>query len=132
VRRVLLDPLGPGGDGNYRTAVFDFRTDSPADAPVLKANADALLVFDGVFLLRPELRGAWELVVFVTVEPEESLRRALERDVELFGSREEAERRYRARYLPGQQHYLDEADPLSRSDFVVANDDPAAPRLIGP
>lgn len=92
---------------------------------------DALLVFDGVFLLRPELRDAWELVVFVAVEPDESLRRALERDVELFDSREEVERRYRTRYLPGQQLYLQEALPLDHADFVVANDDPARPRLSG-
>jgi uridine kinase len=86
-------------------------------------------VFDGVFLLRPVLRGAWELVVFVAVEPEETLRRALERDVELFGSREEVERRYLTRYLPGQQLYLREARPLDHADFVVANDDPTRPRL---
>jgi uridine kinase len=27
VRRVVLGPLGPGGDRRYRTGVFDYRTD---------------------------------------------------------------------------------------------------------
>jgi uridine kinase len=129
LRRVLLDPLGPGGDRGYCSAVFDFRTDSPVEEPVRIASEDAVLVFDGVFLLRPELRNAWDLAIFVSVDPEESLRRALGRDIELFGSAEDAERRYRRRYLPGQQLYLEEAGPLDRASLVVANDDPAAPRL---
>ena len=91
-----------------------------------------MLLFDGVFRLRPELRDAWDLSVFVRVEPEESLRRALVRDVQLFGSREEVERRYRTRYLPGQQLYLEEAGPLEFADLVVDNDDPGSPRLGRP
>jgi len=70
--------------------------------------------------------------IFVRVEPEESLRRAVVRDVELFGSPEEVERRYRRRYLPGQQLYHAEAHPLEAADFVVDNDDPSAPRLVFP
>ena len=65
------------------------------------------------------------------MEPEERLRRALERDLDLFGSPEEVERRYRARYLPGQLLYLADARPLDHADFVVTNDDPARPELSG-
>lgn len=132
LRRVLLDPLGPGGDRCYRRAVFDFRADEAADEPVRLADEDAVLLFDGVFLLRQELRDAWELAIFLTVDPEESLRRALERDVALFGSTEEVARRYRTRYLPGQRLYVHEARPIDRADFVVLNDDPTRPRLVGP
>src|ERR1700744_5367031 len=31
VRRLLLDPLGPGGDGWYRTESLDLETDAPVD-----------------------------------------------------------------------------------------------------
>ena len=131
LRRALLEPLGPGGDRRYRTAVFDFRTDSTVEAPVGEAAADAVLVLDGVFLQRPELCDGWEVAIFVAVEPEECLRRALERDLELFGSPEEIERRYRTRYLPGQLLYLEDARPLDHAHFVVTNDDPARPELSG-
>jgi uridine kinase len=129
LRRVLLDRLGPGGDRRYRRAVFDFRTDAPVDDAIQVASEDALLLVDGVFLLRSELRDACDLAIFVTVEPEESLRRALERDVELLGSREEVERRYRTRYLPGQRLYFEEARPLAAADLIVVNDDPSVPEL---
>jgi uridine kinase len=132
LRRELLDPLGPGGHRLYRTAVFDFGTDAPVEAHRRRAAEDAVLLFDGVFLLRPELRDCWELRIFVRVRPEESLRRAIVRDRELLGSAEEVERRYRTRYLPGQQLYLADADPLDHADAVVDNDDPRQPRLSGP
>ena len=132
LHRELLEPLGPGGSRLYRTAVFDFRTDSPVEAATRPAGDDAVLVFDGVFLLRPELRGCWDLSIFVRVEPEVSVRRALERDLELFGSAEEVERRYRTRYLPGQQLYLADAHPTDHADFVVDNDCPEQPRLSEP
>ena len=132
LHRELLDPLGPGGNRTYRPAVFDFRRDAPDPEPHRPAPDDAVLVFDGVFLLRPELRDEWDLSIFVHVEPEESLRRALVRDVELFGSSRDAEHRYRTRYLPAQQVYLEEARPLDRADFVVVNDDPVVPRLAAP
>jgi uridine kinase len=109
--------------------VFDHRADAPVDVPAVRAADDALLLFDGVFLLRPELLDAWEVSVFVRVDPQESLRRALVRDAEVFGSAAEVERRYRVRYLPGQQLYLDTAEPLAHADLVLDNDDPAAPRL---
>jgi uridine kinase len=132
LRRELLDPLGPGGSRVHRTAVFDFRTDSPVEAPRRRAAEDAVLLFDGVFLLRPELHDCWELRIFVRVRPEESLRRALVRDRELLGSADDVERRYRTRYLPGQRLYLAEARPLDHADIVVDNDDPLQPRLSEP
>jgi uridine kinase len=56
LKAVLLDPLSRGGNGRYRTAIFDHRTDSPVVEPVTQAKQDSILIFDGIFLHRPELR----------------------------------------------------------------------------
>jgi uridine kinase len=129
LRRCLLEPLGPGGTLGYRTAVFDVRTDSPQPATEAVAPRDAVLLLDGIFLLRPELFESWDLRIFVSVGFEEVLRRALERDAAHLGSRTEAERRYRSRYIPGQQLYYAAARPAETADLVVYNDDPARPAL---
>ena len=120
-RRGALSP-----EGYYRDS-FDYE----ALRKTLRAHSsqDSILLVDGVFLLRPELVEHWDLRIFVSVEPEEALRRALERDAALFGSREEAERRYRLRYQPGQRLYFAEARPLDAADVVVVNDDPATPAI---
>ena len=47
---ALLQPLGPGGSGLFRRAVFDFRTDEPVVADAEMAPAEAVLLLDGVFL----------------------------------------------------------------------------------
>lgn len=126
----LLVPLGPGGNGKYRTAVFDHVRDAAVNSPLLTAGRDAILLFDGVFLLRSELRSYWDFAIFVKAEFQTSLARARARDSRMFGSETEVERRYNARYIPGQKMYLEECVPESAADVVIDNDDPPQPILI--
>jgi len=121
----LLEPLGPGGSGRYRTAVFDFRSESAVESPELTAAPGTVLVFDGVFVLRDELVGHWDFAVFVDTGFDVTLERALERDVRLFGSREATRERYERRYIPGERLYLERCRPRERANAVVANDEPA-------
>jgi uridine kinase len=126
----LLEPLGPDGSLRYRTATYDFRIDAPVESPVLSAPRGAVLLFDGVFLLRPELSEHWDFRIFVDASFESTLSRALVRDVDLFGSPEAVRKRYLKRYIPGETLYLREVRPRERVDVVVENDDPADPGLV--
>ena len=125
VARCVLEPLGPGGDRRYRTAVFDFRTDSAVNAPEQTAGSGAILLFDGVFLLRDELRGFWDFAVFVDTGFDVTLARAMTRDIPLFGTAEATRERYEKRYIPGERLYLERCRPRERADVVVGNDEPA-------
>jgi uridine kinase len=129
LRRVLLEPLGPGGDRRIRRRVFDFRTDQPVECPLEAAPADAILLFDGVFLLHRELRDVWDFSVFVAAPFDETVRRAAARDGQLFGSEEAARRRYAARHVPGQRLYFELETPQDRADAIVDNTDPRRPRI---
>jgi uridine kinase len=126
----LLAPLGPGGSRWYRRAAFDFRADRRADPSEEIAAADAVLIFDGVFLLRPELFPYWDFSVFVEVPLDISVARGVARDAGWMGSAEAARRRYRRRYAPGQRLYLAEARPAERADAVVRNADIESPELV--
>ena len=125
--RVLLDPLGPNGDRRYQHAISDYRSDTVLSEPVRMAPADAVLLFDGVFLLRRELIDRWELSIFLSAAVERKLERARIRDQALFGSTAEVDRRYRDRYLPAQQLYYGVARPTDHAN-IVDNDDPQQPR----
>jgi uridine kinase len=129
LRTSLLDPFGPDGSREYRTAVFDFRADTPVIEPLARASERSVLLVDGVFLLRPQLRDAWDFTVFVSASFDETLRRAASRDLGLFGTPDEVQRRYRVRYIPGQQFYFAQARPTEAADAIVVNEDPAAPVL---
>ncbi len=124
---ALLRPLGPGGSRRYRAAIFDFRADEAVHADLEEAPADAVLLFDGVFLLRPELREHWDFSIFVRAAFEVTLKRALLRDRDLFGSDDAVRERYRDRYVPGQRLYLGEVQPEQQASVVIENDDPAHP-----
>jgi uridine kinase len=82
-----------------------------------------------VFLLRPELRGLWTLSVYLRVSAEETVRRVHRRDVELFGSAGELERRYQRRSLPGQVDYRQGSDPEALAHILVDNERTQTPRI---
>ena len=125
--RHVLQPLGPGGSLTYRRASFDLDADAPARDPVQVASPRAVLLVDGVFLLRPELRPHWEFAIFLEANASELLRRALARDVERFGSTEHVRERYERRYLPAHRLYEAEVQPRRVADVVIENSDPDAP-----
>jgi uridine kinase len=130
VRAELLVPLGPGGNLRYRRAVFDFRENVRLSSDADTAGSNAILLFDGVFLLRPELIDLWDFRIFLFVEFPEVLRRVAVRDRDLFGSSPAAMNRYRTRYIPGQEIYFRTVRPWSLADIVLDNSDPASPVIL--
>ncbi|MFI7593762.1 uridylate kinase [Micromonospora sp. NPDC049359] len=126
LNRVLLDALGPGGDRGFQPAVYDRATDTVLSPPSRTAPADAVLVFDGVFLMRPELIDRWELRILVSTAIETTVDRAVIRERRV-SSRAEVERRWRERYIPAQQLYFDTVRPTDHVDFLVHNDEPQKP-----
>ena len=85
-----------------------------------------MLVFDGVFLQRPELIDRWELRIFVSTAFETTVDRALIREQGVSSAAEVA-RRWRERYIPSQQFYFDTVRPTDHAHIVVHNDDAQQP-----
>ena len=129
LRNVLLEPLGSHGNRRFRRAVFDYRTDTPSLTEDEGADTDAILLFDGVFLLRPEINGQWDYRIFVDVPFAVTVERAILRDRDLFGSAETTRVRYEERYIPGQEIYLKSVDPLRHAQAILNNEDLQRPTL---
>ncbi|WP_271025396.1 uridylate kinase [Rhizobium sp. RCAM05973] len=87
INALLLDPLGPSGDGRYRTASFDLHNDLPIEQDPQFAPDDAILIVDGTFLQRPELRGGWDVAVFIETSEHVSEQRGIDRDTAHLGER---------------------------------------------
>jgi uridine kinase len=129
IRSELLEPLGPGGDRSFRTATFDQQRQ--ADLPVVRETVppDAIVVVDGCFLYRPELNDLWDFRIFVDVDFAQVLARGSQRDQAWMDSLAAAEERYRTRYIPGEQLYLQAIRPHAHADVVVDNRDLSHPVL---
>jgi uridine kinase len=130
VRRLLLEPLGPNGNRRYRSAAFDWRTDTVVEEREREAAADAILLFDGVFSQRPELVVNWDLCIFLDVRFETTLQRTLKAEWTSTSSAEEKQRRFWARYAAGQKIYLDSMQPKERAQIVMDNNDASKPKLL--
>ena len=117
LRHRLLDPLGPGGDRSYVTKTFDLHRDEPVRPNPFRAEEDAILIVDGTFLQRPELKPAWDFVVFLRVPDEVASRRGIARDA----ATEDAPELYRRRYIPAFARYEAECSPAERADIVIDN-----------
>lgn len=129
-RRVLLDPFRDGaqtaGTTGFQLAAFDVARDTPVESQWVTAPRDAVLVVDGIFLHRPELRDLWDWSVWLDVPFETSYARLALRD----GSDPDPAAPANARYRQGQQMYLDEARPREAASVVVDNADLAHPRIV--
>ncbi len=127
-RRVLL-PLGPGGDRRYRERMIDLASDQPADEPAVEAPQDAVLIIDGTFLQKPEIRDLWDHRIFVNTSFDVALRRGCARDAELLGGEAEARKLFEARYHAAGRIYLDSVRPITTATVILDNDNPDYPSL---
>ena len=125
LKRVLLDPLSPGGSGYYVSRVFDHTSDQPVEAIPQQADSGDTLIFDGIFMQRPELRHYWNLTIFLDVRFENSVARLAKRD----GGPSSPAAPLNRRYVEGQALYIQECAPKCRASIVVDNNDVSSPRI---
>ena len=79
LKRVLLEPLSPGGNHKYIPAIFNVDKDEPVSNENKTAKGFEILLFDGIFLHRPELKDYWDYSIFLDVDFERSIPRGSQR-----------------------------------------------------
>jgi uridine kinase len=117
----LLRPFRAGAP--FVTAAHDLDQDRRIEAAADVAPADAVLLVDGLFLLRPELRDVWNWSVWLDVPLDVAFLRMAERD----GSDPNPLATSNARYRDGFELYLKDGDPRGRASVIVDNTDSAHP-----
>lgn len=127
----LLGPLsGSTFPTSCRQASHDVRTDVAIDDEV-RVSAHTVLLFDGVFLFRPELNSYWDFRVLLDVDAATAVARAVERDGRVGGGPADVIRRkYDVRYEPAWRMYCERGDPEANADVVIANSDVSQPRFL--
>jgi uridine kinase len=127
---VLLDPLSHTEFPVVcKHASHDVRTDVAIDA-LISVSDNTVLLFDGVFLFRPELNPYWDLRILVHVGAATSLSRAIERDTGSLGSADVVRHKYERRYEPAWRMYCDREGPDEKADTIIDNQDFRRPSVI--
>lgn len=89
-----------------------------------------LLLVEGLFLLRKELRMCFDLLIRLKISPSLVLERAIARDIPKLGSFEYVRRHYKEQVLPAQAIYETMFEPDEHSDIVIDNSDIHKPIFI--
>lgn len=134
----LLRPFADGA-GRVRVAAFDEPSDTPIDEfAEVDPSERTLLIFDGLFLQRPELAPFWDEVVYLDADerrdqewldfllsdlPEAATARARALD-------ERLQRARWPRYRSGWRQYLKQTSPALNATLVIDNNDFTRPRII--
>lgn len=124
-RRVLLDSFrgGANTDTGFQLAAFDVTRDEPVESEWVTAPRDAVLIVDGIFLHRPELRGLWNWSLWLDAPPNVRFARMAGRD----GTDPDPAAASNARYVQGMELYLREAHPRRAASAIVDNSEPELP-----
>jgi len=126
----LLKPLsGDEFPALCRQAAHNWRTDMLDTAPPIPVGANAVLLFDGLFLFRRELNAYWDFRILLDIDSATSVSRALERDTGVLGEADLVRQKYEARYEPAWLIYVTEEDPESKADVIVDNRDYMNPEI---
>lgn len=113
----VLEPLSHSGERSIVFRAFDHRADRPTHEDPIPIPAEAVVVVEGMFLHRDELRDAWDISVFLDVPFAVSVRRLAERD----GTNPNPDDPSVHRYVEGQRIYLATCKPDQWATHVVAN-----------
>ena len=111
--REVLDPVGPGGSGEYLPVLWDVVRDRAARVAPRPMPPRGVLVVPGALLQGVGL--AFDVVVHLRVAPAARRRRTPDGQ---------------AWELPAFDRYDDEVDPVSLADAVVLADSPDHPALV--
>ncbi len=137
LRNNLLGPFIAGAR-RVQVAAFDEPTDTPVSEYTDVQSEPAVLVFDGLFLLRPELAELWHLTVHLKADrrrdqgwqsylcsglPDGEPDRQQEIDRRLASARW-------PRYSDGWKLYCEHVRPEAMATIVIDNDDLSAPALV--
>jgi uridine kinase len=125
-KRMLTEPFRTGWIGSFNLRAFDLKRDVPFEPKWSSGPEDALLVVDGIFLNRPELRGIWNYSIWLEVDPEIALARVKARDAQEF----EHDIANPERYAGGQELYLKEAKPVEAASAIIDNNDYDQPKRL--
>jgi uridine kinase len=127
LKAALLDPLKVRGSRRFRRAIFDADTDQPVVSSEEEAAPGSILLFDGIFLNRAELRDYWDYSVFLDVPWEKNHHLSRQPSWSL-GLPHPSSPEHR--YAEGQRIYFRECHPKEAASIVIDNSDLAVPVIL--
>ena len=118
LKDTILTPMRKGKGGFVEAEFYDLSTDS---YNVNQVNLfPDITILEGVFLHRPELDGFMDLSVYMSIDRETQLARAISR-YQKEPNRVASIEKYEKKYNPAEERYIRECDPAKKADILFDN-----------
>lgn len=126
----VLNPIrdSDGASVSIVPASHDLNTDFLITPERVRLQPSSIVIVEGIFLQRDEIREYFDFTIFLDVPFSESVLRMSQRD----GSNPDPKHPSVNRYVEGQRIYFEKCSPLSRASVAVDNSDLELPRVISP
>ncbi|QMV44022.1 kinase [Cohnella cholangitidis] len=95
---------------------YDTSTDSISNKEVT-VPTDSIVLIEGIFLQRKEWRKFYDIIIFLDCPLELRNERVLNRD-SYIGDNHAIINKYKSRYWPGEEHYLEIEKPFRNADII--------------
>ena len=124
----VLQPLRREGRLGATLQLLDVPSDELTLVKTFHIEPDSIVLVEGIFVLRRDLRSVFDLRVYLDTSFSISIARGRRRWTHLPGA--EVERRFRRKYLPGQTLYLKHHRPRAAADVIIDNEVPTRPAIV--
>ena len=113
----IIRPIRNGKNFSKAIELYDKEKDTyfyqQAEIPV-----GSIVIVEGVFLQKEELKGIFDYVVYMDISRETRLARVLKRD-SYIGDEEQIKAKYEKRYFPAERFYMQNCEPKIKADYVI-------------
>lgn len=113
----ILSPIHQGIPIDKEIEIYDKDNDRYINRR-LKIEHNSVAIIEGVFLQRPEVRSFLDYVIYLDAPKEDRLSRVLKRDTYI-GNELDILTKYRNRYFPAEDKYLEENAPAKNADWTI-------------
>lgn len=112
----MLVPAKANQNLNKNIEIYNKQIDEYKKISLI-AKTPYVVILEGIFLQRVELKKFLDYTIFIDVPREERLKRVLCRDTYIGNEREIIDK-YERRYFPAEDYYLKEYNPIKIADLV--------------
>lgn len=116
LRKEILTPIQSGSMINKNIEIYDKQNDCYIGKHIT-LTTDSILMVEGVFLQRSELRSYFDYVIYIDANKENRLQRVIERDTYI-GDEKAIIEKYEKRYFPAEDQYILEHNPKQKANFI--------------
>lgn len=113
----ILSPIKNGSIIDKQIELYDRENDRYIIQQIFIPRGH-ILMLEGIFLQRKELKDFLDFIVYLDVPKEVRLNRVLARDGYM-GGLEDIKTKYEKRYFPAEEKYILEYSPIENADFVI-------------